>query len=277
MPLPWKTCRHVSSLPPGSGSPKRFTISSRSALDVSRSPSGALGCAPRRQDTRHPKFSPPGNGDATVCQRRKSRSLVSVGCAIRFDSVCRGSGRIRRERRTAVRRAAVFFRRDRGGALDHRPVPRGVEPIQQTHPRAILTFEQLLDLADPRFGVGLADLDERLQVFGDEHEEAHEVGVRGLARAEAAGQETEGTRELRLIRGREFPMSCDGRMRRNRPGGSRDGDRVEARSTKSLDRSDGSYPHPSRRGRPRPSVGRGSAQAAGSRGLRLVGFRNVFA
>src|SRR5258705_7469674 len=48
---------------------------------------------------------------------------------------------------------------------------------------------QARDILEPRFGVRLAEGDQAFGVFGDEQQEAQEVGVRGAARPEAAGQE----------------------------------------------------------------------------------------
>src|SRR6266849_4293957 len=59
------------------------------------------------------------------------------------------------------------------------------------------------NLLDSRLGVGLAELDQALQKLRNEHEQAHEVGVRSFSRAECAGDEAERARQPRLVLRRE--------------------------------------------------------------------------
>src|SRR5712671_1629911 len=57
------------------------------------------------------------------------------------------------------------------------------------------------DVFEPGLRVRLAEGDQVFGVVGDKHQEAQEVGIRGAARPEAAGQEAEGARQTRLVQG----------------------------------------------------------------------------
>src|SRR5437867_7524096 len=81
----------------------------------------------------------------------------------------------------------------RGASMDR----VDIDPLLAVAPAA----RHARDLFEPGFRVRLAEGDHMLGVVRDEHQEAQEVGVRGAACPEAAGQEAKRPRQTRLVQG----------------------------------------------------------------------------